>query len=104
MRIGRAVQALTFLFSAALFGSGVERGQSITFAGAPDQGEDGSLDEKQSGAMFERDRNKSQLYCSTGFGNRNTCIVAAKLGGENAGRRRFHYRCYLARECRGACN
>ena len=41
MRIGRAVQALTFLLSATLLGAGVARGQTITFAGAPDQGEGG---------------------------------------------------------------
>jgi trehalose/maltose transport system substrate-binding protein len=41
MRIGRAVQALMILLSAAVFGAGVVRGQTITFAGDPDQGEGG---------------------------------------------------------------
>ena len=41
MRIGGAVQALTILLSAALFGSGVVRGQTITFAGDADQVEGG---------------------------------------------------------------
>ena len=41
MRIGRAGQALMILLSAALFGAGVVRGQTITFAGDPDQGEGG---------------------------------------------------------------
>jgi trehalose/maltose transport system substrate-binding protein len=41
MRIGPAVLALAILLSAALFGLGVVRGQTITFAGDPDQGEGG---------------------------------------------------------------
>jgi Bacterial extracellular solute-binding protein len=61
------------------------------------------VDEKQSRAVFERDRNTSSLYCSTGFGDRNTGVVAAELGSENAGRGRLHYRCHLARDCCGAC-
>jgi hypothetical protein len=41
MRIGRAVMALTILSSVSLFGSGVVRSQTITFAGDADQGEGG---------------------------------------------------------------
>ena len=41
MRIGRALMAFTILLFASLFGSGVVRAQTITFAGDADQGEGG---------------------------------------------------------------
>jgi trehalose/maltose transport system substrate-binding protein len=48
--------------------------------------------------IYERNRDTSTLYCSTGFYDRNTDVVAAGLGRANSRHRCLHCGCYLARD------
>jgi hypothetical protein len=102
MRIGRAVQALTFLLSAALFGSGVVRGQTITFAGAPDQGEGGRWMRSRVEQFSKETGIKVNYIARPVSATETLALWQQNWGGENPGRGRFHYRCHLARDCRGA--